>query len=374
MPGTRPKAYRRGKSLAAMILISLAAPAVVAAKCNCFCSVSLDPAYNAKGTPPGEVFTLDERPALKEWETCFPVNPKEEKCRSACAAASAVDMDRYNNDQWWCRTLARPFDQEITLYSKIGDMKWRAAGKRRVQCKRCCDCPRGIYDPARNSCADRIACAAPGLPDGDKGGGYSAVGGQLFVDVPGAENCEVVPGTGSCEPPCDPAPCDCDAGELTISSSTEVRESCDREGGHSATITLAVTGGAPDYTVKQLQGPQLRGVPATAASPFILTGATFGIYLFEITDRDGTVVTTSVEVEDPIRLTVTSIPATCPGCSDGRAEVDVEGGTSPYTFRWNDDRQQTAGRAVDLAPGTYRVDVTDARGCRRTGEAVVGGG
>ncbi len=63
-----------------------------------------------------------------------------------------------------------------------------------------------------------------------------------------------------------------------------------------------------------------------------------------------------------MELTGFSENVTCNGAADGRAWVDVVGGTPPYTYDWSDG--QTTDTAVGLGPGIYDVIVTDAVGCR----------
>ena len=47
-----------------------------------------------------------------------------------------------------------------------------------------CDCgPRHWWDPNRRSCVTG-ACDVPNMPDGDKGGGYFAWHGSLFINTP----------------------------------------------------------------------------------------------------------------------------------------------------------------------------------------------
>lgn len=53
-----------------------------------------------------------------------------------------------------------------------------------------------------------------------------------------------------------------------------------------------------------------------------------------------------------------------PGVStcDGTATVNVNGGTPPFSFQWNDPVLQTTQTAIELCAGTYTVTVTDATG------------
>ena len=58
-----------------------------------------------------------------------------------------------------------------------------------------------------------------------------------------------------------------------------------------------------------------------------------------------------------------STNVSCFGAADGTATVDVTGGTTPYTYLWDASAQTTA-TATGLAPGTWHVTVTDAKGCQ----------
>ena len=73
----------------------------------------------------------------------------------------------------------------------------------------------------------------------------------------------------------------------------------------------------------------------------------------------------SIAVAEPFNVvnlkTETNSPI-CPGTSEGKAKVTLEGGVPPFTYLWDDPFQQKADSATGLAPGTYTVTVTDAEG------------
>src|SRR5436309_5724684 len=49
----------------------------------------------------------------------------------------------------------------------------------------CCVCPQGSsYDPKRGSCVKIVCRELRGLPDGDKGGGFFALNGNLWENIP----------------------------------------------------------------------------------------------------------------------------------------------------------------------------------------------
>ncbi|MCO6500824.1 MAG: PKD domain-containing protein [Vicingus serpentipes] len=90
-----------------------------------------------------------------------------------------------------------------------------------------------------------------------------------------------------------------------------------------------------------------------------------GNYTVTVTDGNGCVGVETIVVSEPpvFAGTITSTNSSCNGASDGTATVSVNGGTSPYTYLWNDPFLQTDSIATGLPPGTYTAKVTDANGC-----------
>ncbi|WP_172826950.1 T9SS type A sorting domain-containing protein [Flammeovirga sp. SJP92] len=96
-----------------------------------------------------------------------------------------------------------------------------------------------------------------------------------------------------------------------------------------------------------------------------LNNITVGDYRVIITDRNACVkdtVISLVEQPDPLQVTVISkTDASCDELSDGSAEIFVQGGTLPYTIKWNNNQRGTS--LQNVSKGTYFVDVTDRNGC-----------
>ncbi len=119
------------------------------------------------------------------------------------------------------------------------------------------------------------------------------------------------------------------------------------------------------------------------ASPFVFDWSTGdstpaidslgpGTYIVRITDSLACKKTSIIEISEPdeIALAHSAVNAT-PGKSDGEATVLIFGGTAPYTFEWDDPKQQSGQTATGLAKGSYSVIVTDANGCSATRELTI---
>ncbi|MFM1875626.1 MAG: hypothetical protein RL266_1363 [Bacteroidota bacterium] len=106
---------------------------------------------------------------------------------------------------------------------------------------------------------------------------------------------------------------------------------------------------------------------ATALAP--------GAYNVILTDAGGCQSTNTVIVGlDPGAMTVTinaSTNITCNGLCDGTATVDVQNGTAPILYLWDDPANQMTPTAVDLCAGTYNVGVADAVGCLGTAQVIL---
>ena len=60
----------------------------------------------------------------------------------------------------------------------------------------------------------------------------------------------------------------------------------------------------------------------------------------------------------------------CYGGNNGIVEIAGHNGTAPYTYKWNNNNEQTSGRFNNLSAGTYTFTVTDAVGCTVTRQVV----
>ena len=149
---------------------------------------------------------------------------------------------------------------------------------------------------------------------------------------------------------------------LEVFSLNPVHVSCSN--GNNGGITLEVNGGVPGYTfdwnIDAFDGEQ---------NPQNLTA---GLYQVEVTDANGCNNSLSIQIEEPtpIILTTSSQATSCNGTADGSIDLEIEGGTSPYTISWNNGVYTTEDISA-LSAGLYSVEVTDANACTETTSLIV---
>jgi gliding motility-associated-like protein len=138
-------------------------------------------------------------------------------------------------------------------------------------------------------------------------------------------------------------------------SATQVNVSC--AGGNNASIDVSVSNGTAPYSF-------LWNNSATTED---LTNLTSGTYSVDITDANGCSAQLSIiitEPSNPISLSATQLNVPCFGQSTGSIDLNVIGGTAPFTYAWSNG--QTTEDIVGLAAGSYSVSVTDTNGCTAT--------
>ncbi|KAF5068260.1 PKD domain protein [anaerobic digester metagenome] len=100
-----------------------------------------------------------------------------------------------------------------------------------------------------------------------------------------------------------------------------------------------------------------------------------GTYTVTVTAANGCSDTESITITQNITPPSVEIAdqtnVLCFGEATGSATATVTGGTSPYTYLWDDPAAQTTATANGLAAGTYAVTVTDENGCTATAQVVI---
>ncbi|MDX2302074.1 MAG: malectin domain-containing carbohydrate-binding protein [Microscillaceae bacterium] len=76
---------------------------------------------------------------------------------------------------------------------------------------------------------------------------------------------------------------------------------------------------------------------------------------------------TLAQASNSVNFTLDLTPVSCNSNSDGRARVNISGGTAPYTIIWNNNPELTTPTVVNLpTANNHTITVTDANGCTKT--------
>lgn len=133
-------------------------------------------------------------------------------------------------------------------------------------------------------------------------------------------------------------------------------------GSSDGAIDLSVSGGTAPYSYLWSNGDTTQDISGLAAGGYTVT----------VTDDHGCTATATDTVGQPNDLTVSlngSTDVNCNGESNGALDINVTGGTTPYSYSWSNG--DTTQDITGLAAGTYGVTVTDAHGCTATGSFTV---
>jgi hypothetical protein len=144
---------------------------------------------------------------------------------------------------------------------------------------------------------------------------------------------------------------------LIAGISTQTNVNCNGENNGSATVTAS--GGTTGYSY------QWNTTPAQSTAKADNLG--FGTYTVTVTDNHGCTAMTTAAILQPVLLTAlisAHTDVTSNGGSDGSATVSASGGTTIYSYLWNNG--QTATTATGLTAGSYTVTVSDAHNCTAT--------
>lgn len=149
---------------------------------------------------------------------------------------------------------------------------------------------------------------------------------------------------------------------LALAADVEMTSDIKCNGTTAAALQVTVKGGKAPYTYEwsdnQLSGDQPKGIGA-------------GTYEVNVTDASGQSKKVKITVNEPDVLTA-SVSVDAPASTnnaDGKAAVKVNGGTSPYTYKW--DTGESVKQATKLGPGEHIVTITDAAGCQATANTTI---
>lgn len=132
----------------------------------------------------------------------------------------------------------------------------------------------------------------------------------------------------------------------------------DCPGASTGMIVITASGGQPPYSYDWSSGQ-------TTA---VIDNIPAGTYFTTVSDAAGCeILVGPMEVEEPPAFDIQVFIAepNCFGEPEGAIEVDITGGTGPYSFLWSNGSQLED--QFGLTAGNYNLTLTDSRGCEQTG-------
>ncbi|PLX03049.1 MAG: hypothetical protein C0594_11135, partial [Marinilabiliales bacterium] len=141
-----------------------------------------------------------------------------------------------------------------------------------------------------------------------------------------------------------------------VLSASRTNVNCAGECTGTATVSV-VSGGTGSFTYAWSGG---------AGNTASVSGLCAGTYTVTVTDDNNCEATTSVVITEPataLSSTVSATDETCYGACDGTATASPSGGTSPYSYSWDDPSSQASATASGLCAGTYTATITDNNNC-----------
>ena len=131
---------------------------------------------------------------------------------------------------------------------------------------------------------------------------------------------------------------------------------CNGDGTGTATVTAIGGSGNYSYQWDANTGNQTTDIAGSLQA---------GTYLVTVTDINGCAYVDSATVTEPTILTstISMMPTSCNGYTDGSATVVPIGGVGNYSYSWSTSPTQVGDTASNLFAGIYTVTITDGNNC-----------
>ena len=131
------------------------------------------------------------------------------------------------------------------------------------------------------------------------------------------------------------------------------------QGDTNGFINVSVQGGVPNYNYSWSNGEVTEDLNSIDAE---------GTYTIIVTDNNGCIDTETITVTEPntyissyTQSNYNTYGVSCNGDTNGYIDISVQGGTSPYSFNWNNGA--TTEDLNSIGAGTYILTSTDVNGC-----------
>lgn len=124
--------------------------------------------------------------------------------------------------------------------------------------------------------------------------------------------------------------------------------------GGKGSAFAVISGAKGTYTVNWSNG--VTGLTASGLLP--------GNYWVSVTDAENCMESFNFSITQPSQLSLGLVPinVSCNGLNNGSIDLNISGGTFPYSFNWNSGAYNSED-LVNLNPGSYSVQVVDVNGC-----------
>jgi gliding motility-associated-like protein len=145
-------------------------------------------------------------------------------------------------------------------------------------------------------------------------------------------------------------------------SGNEIASTPSSCGSSTGSIEVQGTGGAGGYQYSIDNG-------VTWQSSGVFSNLAGGNYTILVQDMNGCQGSISANVPQPTTVDLSlssSTNVSCNGASNGSAVTNVSGGQAPFNYTLNGGSAQSSGTYLNLAAGSYTIEVTDANGCTDT--------
>ncbi len=139
---------------------------------------------------------------------------------------------------------------------------------------------------------------------------------------------------------------------IMVEATGKLRLDC--QGDADGSISVVISGGEGPYELFWNNGRRTSTIDNLAE----------GDYILRVVDARGCIKeeTISIVAPPPIQVAAVTINDTqCYGDRTGSIELDIEGGTAPYTYLWSNG--STSQNLLGVGTGDYTVEVTDDLGC-----------
>ena len=144
-------------------------------------------------------------------------------------------------------------------------------------------------------------------------------------------------------------------------------------GGNDGRLSFVVSNGQAPYNYVWTgdNGTAGNGVVADENGTGIIEDLSVGNYTITVSDIWGETILSGMVTQPELMVIneLNNVSASCFGNCDGSLDIQVDGGTTPYTYNWFDG--QNTAVVSELCAGTFQVTVTDANNCIATHNFII---